>query len=104
MKVGDVDKVVIRVWQDSKEESVFALFPEIPADSSGFFCSFYQHVGQHGIADYGHCIKNSRPATEKEAAPLLKELKVIGYNPLVIKRVNPQIHHARVKSIRELTT
>jgi hypothetical protein len=46
--------------------TVFALFPHEVSTLRGSV-TFYQHVGQHGSADYNHCIKTSRPATEDEA-------------------------------------
>ena len=57
---------------------VYALLPEIPA-SPGCVTS-YQHIGQHGAADYGHCIATSRPATPEEYADLAAELRQIGYS------------------------
>ena len=56
------DPVVIRVWKGNPDD-VFALFPTDPADNYGRYCTSYQHVGQHSSADYGHCIRQSRPAT-----------------------------------------
>lgn len=93
--VKQVDLVVMRVWEDGRDSDVFALFPEIASDSRGDFCSCYQRVGQHSAADYYHCIKQSRPATKKESAPLLKELRLIGYNPLIIQRTSPKMHEQR---------
>ena len=59
------DPVVIRVWKGD-DSDVFALFPVLPADNAGNLCTSYQHVGQHGAADYGHCIRNSRPAKKRK--------------------------------------
>ena len=41
---------------------VFALFPELPADLGGLYCTCYQHVGQHCAADYEGCIAASDAA------------------------------------------
>ena len=49
----------------------------------------YEHFGQHGPADYTGCIKITRQATVKEAAPLLAELRQIGYKLQVVKRATP---------------
>ena len=76
------DAVIIRVWKGN-DNDIFALFPFIPATDTCVTC--YQHVGQHCAADYTGCIAQSRPATAEEAAPLLAELRKIGYNPRVIK-------------------
>ena len=69
-----IDPVVIRVWKDDSSD-VFALFPVLPADNYGCFCTSYQHVGQHATADYGLCIRASRPASKAEMAALLAELR-----------------------------
>ncbi len=74
----ELDRVVFRVWRD-KASDVFALFPELPADTVGRLCTSYAHVGQHGGADYGYCIRQSRPARPEEYADLAAELTTIGY-------------------------
>ena len=79
----------------------FALFPELPADQLGIYCDSYQHVGQHCAADYHGCIANSRPAMPEEAAPLLAELKCIGYEPRVLTRASRRHHDARLTLARE---
>jgi hypothetical protein len=88
-----IDPVVIRVWKGD-DSDVFALFPVLPADNAGNLCTSYQHVGQHAAADYGLCIRNSRPARKAEAVDLLAELRRIGYNPRPIKRASPAMHRA----------
>jgi len=87
------DPVVIRVGR-SDPDDVFALFPTDPANNHGHLCTSYQHIGQHCGADYDLCIRNSRPATRREAAPLLTELRRIGYRPRVIRRASP-LHRAQ---------
>ena len=91
--------VVIRVWKDDPDD-LFALFPTDPADIDGRYCGCYQHVGQHGSADYHGCIANSRPATEAEAAPLLEELRRTGYNLRVIRRAAYRYHEERRQQAR----
>jgi len=93
------DPVVIRVWKGD-DSDVFALFPADPADHYGHFCTSYQHIGQHAGADYAHCIANSRPATRREAAPLLAELRRIGYRPRVLKRAGRRHHEKRLAIAR----
>lgn len=93
------DPVVIRVWK-SDPDDVFALFPTDPADNYGRYCTSYQHVGQHGSADYHHCIRNSRPATRREAATLLAELRRIGYRPHVLQRAARCHHDQRLSAAR----
>ena len=68
--------VVFRKWKDNGD--IIALFPDIKENNGT--CSSYEHIGQHGEADYVHCIAGSRPATPNEAQDLLKELRGLGYN------------------------
>jgi len=89
------DPVVIRVWKGDPDD-VFALFPCDPADNHGHYCTCYQHIGQHCSADYWHCIRRSRPATLGEAAPLLAELRRIGYRPRVLLRASRRHHDKRL--------
>jgi len=88
------DLVVIRVSRKDPAD-VFALFPTQPADNVGRWCTCYQRIGQHCAADYHGCIATSRPASRGEAAPLLKELRLIGYKPKVIQRATYQQHQQR---------
>jgi hypothetical protein len=69
-----------------KDGDVFALFPATSFDAEGFYCLCYQHVGQHGGADYSLCIRNSRPATPAEFKDLRAELISIGYLDLKVCR------------------
>ena len=92
--------VVLRVWTGN-DSDVFALFPTLPADENGYLCTSYQHVGQHCSADYYHCIANSRPASEAEAADLLAELRTIGYSLRPIKRASYGHHEQCRREARE---
>jgi hypothetical protein len=75
--------VIFRVFKT--EGDVIAFLLDAPANP-GHVLS-YQHIGQHGEAQYGHCLTVTRPATEAEAAPLLAELRRVGYDDLhVVKR------------------
>ncbi len=77
-------------WKDC-----FALFPELPSDEFGNFCTAYQHVGQHSAADYYGCIAQSEPATPAEYADLFKELERRGYILSVHRRATPEMHERR---------
>lgn len=68
-------KVIFRIF---KQGDVLALFPEEKETRPGEVLS-YQHIGQHGAADYGHCIRITRPASVEEYAPLKRELESLGY-------------------------
>lgn len=94
--------VIFRRWHDA--DNIIALFPEIPSDINGYYCEAYEHVGQHGGADYHGVVQASRPATDEEAASLAQELAQIGYNLQPIKRASHSIHERRratARAIRE---
>lgn len=74
--------VVFRMFKDGE---VLALFPDIVNYRNGE-CESYQHVGQHGAADYGHCIQITTPAKPDEYADLQCELEGMGYNLDIRKR------------------
>lgn len=85
-KDKEITKVIFRWWNVSKD--VIALFPEIEDTQYkwGFGCMSYEHIGQHGDADYYGIIQDSRPATPEEYADLKAELESIGYNLRVVQR------------------
>lgn len=79
--------VVYRVFKDGGD--VIALFPTIQGDVSGRYCESYQHVGQHGNADYTGCVAASRRASLDEHADLHNELIQIGYDDLKVYKRKP---------------
>lgn len=82
------ERVIFRVWRTKQllDATVIALFPDIPFDREGHVTS-YEHVGQHGGADYAHVIRATRPANQSEYAALKRELEdQIGYRLKVVKR------------------
>lgn len=85
--------IVIFRWES--EGGVFALFPELPADNHGFYCTCYQHLGQHCAADFHGCIAKSRPATPSEYADLFNELEGRGYTLDVRQRATAVMHERR---------
>lgn len=78
----EITKVVFRKYQQSGD--ILALFPE--DDEGHGNCSCYQHIGQHGAANYDYCLTFTTLATPEEYAPLMVELQSIGYNLKVMKR------------------
>ena len=92
--------VVFRRWRDNSD--IIALFPEIPTDLNGWYCEAYEHVGQHGGADYYGVIQATRPATDEEASSLAEELTRIGYNLQPIKRASQTVHERRRATARAL--
>lgn len=97
-------KVIFRAYMNKKGHvtTVIALFPETPSDLSGHCCMSYEHIGQHGGADYLGVCEDTRSATEQEYTPLLVELQRIGYDDLEIcKRRTPQIRDVFSARLRE---
>lgn len=79
----DLTAVVFRKWRE-QPCTILALFPEIGAGDYGYLS--YEHVGQHGGADYQGCIANTTPATPAGYADLRAELEGLGYNLRIMKR------------------
>lgn len=87
-------RTIVIFRRDSKG-TVFALMPELPADTYGNFCSCFQHIGQHCSADYHGCIANSNPAKQNEFADLQSELEQRGYDLTVRNRATSKMHDRR---------
>lgn len=77
---------VFRKWRSTG--TIIALFPAIAWDRTGTQCASYEHVGQHGGADYHGVIAATVPATEAESRPLAQELASIGYALRPAKRAS----------------
>ncbi len=92
-KSTPVTLVVFRRWRDIG--TLIALFPDQPADYQGRYCDAYEHVGQHGGADYHGVIEATKPVSDDEAADLIRELERIGYRLRPIKRASYKHHEAR---------
>lgn len=78
--------VVFRKWGKKKGGGIIALFPELPADANGYYVLSYEHIGQHGGADYNGVIARTVPASIDESTDLIQELESIGYNLQVCQR------------------
>lgn len=79
-------KVIFRQWKIGCE--IIALFPEIATDTIGYNCQSYIHIGQHGAANPGAIMDDTKPANLDDGAVkrLIKELTDKGYNLKIIKR------------------
>lgn len=91
----------IAIFRIDREGNVYALFPELPADNYGRFCTCFQHIGQHSAADYHGCIANSRPAKPEEYADLKAELEQRGYELAIRKRATSGMHEKRRQFARQ---
>jgi hypothetical protein len=81
-----ITEVVFRVWPKSEGGDVIALFPYDHAHD--YYCTGYQHIGQHGAADFHGVVSRTRLAKPAEYVALKSELESIGYCLKIIKRVN----------------
>jgi len=91
-----MDKVIFRKFIGG---NIIALFPEILSDAHFHTCSSYEHVGQHGSADYNHVIQKTKPAVEKEYKDLYNELTKRGYKLKVIKRASYKMVKVRHQAV-----
>jgi len=78
----------LTIFRKFKEGDIIALFPEVKWDRQGLFCSSYQHIGQHGSADYQGVVSITTLATPEEYRELKEELESIGYTLKIRKRWN----------------
>ena len=85
--------VIFRRWRDTG--GIIALFPELPSDYHGRFCDAYEHVGQHGGADYHGVLQVTRAVSVHEARDLITELTRIGYRLKPTKRASQRVHESR---------
>lgn len=98
MSSTDTDAVVVvfRRWPAREGGTVLALFPGI--DEGHGMCACYEHVGQHGAADYGSCIARTRPAflADADVLALRRELESApyGYRLTVRQRKPLAVPHA----------
>jgi hypothetical protein len=83
----NVEQVSVVFRKFKQGGDIIALFPFY--NEVDYTVMSYMRVGQHGQADYAHCVSNSVLATPEEYAPLLKELTGIGYSVKILKKARP---------------
>ena len=67
-----------RLRRDRISGGVIALFPGVAEGDPGM-CSSFEHVGQHGMADYRGVIQKTVPARLEEYAGMKRELESAPY-------------------------
>lgn len=77
-----MDRIIFRKWVGSG--GIIALLPDNPSNPG--MVDMYEHIGQHGEGSPG-IIRATALAKPQEYADLLAELKQIGYEPRVMKRL-----------------
>jgi hypothetical protein len=88
-----IETVVFRRWKDTGD--IIALFPEIPADLLGHYCLSYEHICQHGAANFERVMRHSKDVSPVESAGLARELALLGYDLKPIRRVSHRHHKLR---------
>ena len=98
------DEPTVVIFRRSHEDrtDIYALMPEIPADTQGFLCESYQHLGGHAAADYTHCVAISDPATPEEYRSLLDEMTKRGYTVIVRQRATQEMQRRRLAEARRI--
>lgn len=99
-EITPVTLVVFRRWRHTGD--LIALFLGLPTDYQGLFVDSYMHIGQHAAADYHGVVLATTPASQEEAADLIRELERIGYRLKPIKRASHKHHDARRATARSL--
>lgn len=75
------------IFRKFNNGEVIALMPELANNHDSLnYCDSYMHIGQHGAASVD-LVNSTRLASEAEYTPLLRELKSIGYEVKIIKRM-----------------
>lgn len=76
----------------SVDGELTAIFPEIPSDVYGQYCTCYAHIGQHGGSSDNYWLNAQEPVDESEVSALAAELTNIGY---ALERIyNPTLKDA----------
>ena len=85
------------------DDSLVALFPYMPATTNPYTCTCYEHIGQHGEADYLMMIEEGTPADieSEEVQALIRELTNRDYDLKIAKRA-PSVRHSLQKRKAEL--
>ena len=93
-------ETTIVIFRRETRASIFALCWNCPPTIRHWYCTCYQHIGQHCSADYHGCIVHSRSAKPDEYADLLIELERRGYHVEVRQRATPVMHERRRRFAR----
>ena len=75
-------KVAFRFDKRGNFKEVTAVFPESNEGGNMYAC--YAHYGQHGSCCGEWVAEDTKPAKPEQYAPLLAELRAIGYDDLQI--------------------
>lgn len=91
--------MIFRVWRGDPATTL-ALFPELPANREPYCCLSFEHIGQHGAADYRLVLQKTRPARPQEYAELKQELEGRGYRLKIYHRETAAMREMRRRAIQ----
>jgi hypothetical protein len=94
---NQVTDVIFRKFKDG---DIIALFP-YEIDNYHGDCLSYMHIGQHGGANYWHCLTITKPAMINEYEPLMRELISIGYELRIRQKINYKVFLSAMKIFRD---
>lgn len=97
---AETTDVIFRKFRDGE---VIALFPGIAGTMDPWSCSSYMHVGQHGAAGLHSIAAHTKLASEREYAPLKRELESVPYEYRlrVVKRATSKHRKMRDQQIQQ---
>ena len=95
----DTNKTTVVFRKYRKGGAILALMPYEINDHKLNVMS-YEHVGQHGGANYSHCIAITKPVTPAEYADLKREMEGLGYNFTVTQKINRTKYFEAVAKMR----
>lgn len=72
---------------DKGTNSPVAFFPRCPGTRNPLTLECYAHLGQHCSASEDY-VRECKPATPEQSAPLLRELQHIGYRLTLRRRLS----------------
>jgi hypothetical protein len=92
--------VIFRKWRDTGD--IIAVFPHEAGDMNPATCSSYMHVGQHGACRPKQLIPVTCLAKPSEYRSLAQELRRIGYNLSIVRRLQTWHQEMRVATVNSL--
>ena len=83
------------IFRKRPSGQIIALFPEVPYDVYGKYCSTFEDNNRHSGADAKNVIAQTEPATLEEAAKIVDKLASFGYELEIITRTPVNAAEAR---------
>lgn len=95
--------VIFKLEHGPHARGAFAVFPTLPGTMNPDTMTCYAHIGQHGSC-CSQYVREAKPAKPADYADLIKELKSIGYDDLLIcRRMTRKHYEQRLANLKRLT-